>query len=358
MLEINDVHKSYGDVRAVDGITLRIEKGKMLSLLGPSGCGKTTLLRVLSGFLKPSQGTIIMDGQDVTLLPPEKRPTAMVFQNYALFPHMNIFNNISFGLRVRKWPLKKIRKAVKDILALVDLSGIETRSIYQLSGGQQQRIALARALILKPTVLLLDEPLSNLDAKLRVETRSQIRKIQKRVEITSIFVTHDQEEALTISDQIAVMNKGKIIQVGTPEEIYYSPNSNFVSDFIGKSNFLSGIYEPDSKGGGCFVLGDGTKILVANSTAPAGTGKMVIRPEMIRLIDCPEDAPGENIVPGRVEVITFLGEIVYYQVKIETGEMIQVPMYGSAVYNSVGTVAEGESVFLSWKPKSGSVLPL
>ena len=238
MPQIRNLCKSFNETRAVDHVSLDVEDGEMLCLLGPSGCGKTTLLMSMSGFLTPDEGSILMDGVDVTDLPPERRPTALGFQNHALFPHLTVFENVAFGLRAKKTPLKEIRIRVEEMLEIVGLSGKGGRGINQLSGGQQQRVALARSLVMKPKVLLLDEPLSNLDAKLRVETRQQIRSIQKSVGITSIFVTHDQEEALTMADRIAVMRDGKIGQHGTPQEIHHKPGNRFVADFMGKSNFM------------------------------------------------------------------------------------------------------------------------
>jgi ABC-type Fe3+/spermidine/putrescine transport system ATPase subunit len=387
MVELVNIHKHFGDVRAVDGVSLKIEAGEMVSLLGPSGCGKTTLLRVLSGFLKPSEGSVVMDGRDVTALPPDKRPTSLVFQNYALFPHMNVFDNIAFGLRIKKLPMARIRTAVADMLKLVGLTGMEQRAIRQLSGGQQQRVALARALVMEPAVLLLDEPLSNLDAKLRVETRVQIRKIQQSVGITSIFVTHDQEEALTISDRIAIMDKGRIIQFGTPEDVYYRPNSNFVAGFVGKSNFLAGNFEPGSAGNGIFTLSDGTRLSVSTvpacdssvsrssitraanpeaaitglaglesqtSVAQPGTARMMIRPERCRLLDAGTAPAGQCAVMGSVEYVTFLGEVVYYHLQLATGESMMVPVYGTAVQDA--TAVEGRRYLIAWEPDAGLLL--
>ncbi len=357
MVDIHNIHKHFGSVRAVDGVSLSIEQGEMICLLGPSGCGKTTLLRVLSGFLSPDEGRIEMDGKDVTALPPDKRPTSLVFQNYALFPHMNVFENIAFGLRVRKMPLAEIRESVGEMLELVGLSGMEERAIRQLSGGQQQRIALARALVMKPSVLLLDEPLSNLDAKLRVETRIQIRKIQQSVGITSIFVTHDQEEALTISDRIAIMDKGKIIQVGTPKDVYHRPNSGFVADFIGKSNFIHGDYVPDTSGRGRFTLADGTVLKPPESAQSAGPAMLMIRPELIQLSESHpsgKEAQERNCLEGRLEAVTFLGEIIYYHIAASSGDRFIVPAYGADSYNQDAT--EGTHFFISWESGSAVLL--
>ncbi|MFH2116122.1 MAG: ABC transporter ATP-binding protein, partial [Spirochaetota bacterium] len=281
-----------------------------------------------------------------------------VFQNYALFPHMNVFENVAFGLRVRKLPLAGIRETVAGMLALVGLTGMEQRAIRQLSGGQQQRVALARALVMKPAVLLLDEPLSNLDAKLRVETRIQIRKIQQSVGITSIFVTHDQEEALTISDRIAIMNKGRIMQFGSPEDVYHRPNSSFVADFVGKSNFLSGSYEPEGEGTGAFILSNGQRIPVLGSAAPAGADRMMIRPETMSLSDktpsSAADVPGTCGVAGTVEYVTFLGEVVYYHLILATGETVMVPIYGRDTRGAAS--AAGKHFFIRWEPDAGLVL--
>jgi spermidine/putrescine ABC transporter ATP-binding subunit len=353
MVELKNVSKSFGHVKAVDDVSLQVEAGEMLCLLGPSGCGKTTLLRILSGFLEPDQGKVIMNKQDVTDLPPEKRPTSLVFQNYALFPHLNVFDNIAFGLKIKKLPMPEIRKAVKDILAVVGLAGTEKRSIRQLSGGQQQRIALARALVMKPSVLLLDEPLSNLDAKLRVETRVHIQKIQKAVGITAIFVTHDQEEALSISDRIAIMQQGKIVQIGTPEEIYVNPNSEFVADFIGKSNILSGKLETNESGKAVFKLNSGLEFKLDNGGQDGGKGVYVLRPENIKVSSQPvAETDSMNVISATIEHITFLGEVSYYRVKISGDENLLVPMYG--VVQDKNNV--GDEIYLSWPVSAGVFL--
>jgi putative spermidine/putrescine transport system ATP-binding protein len=352
MVRLEKIHKAFGRVKAVDGVDLNVKRGEMLCLLGPSGCGKTTLLRILAGFLPPTEGEVFMDGKNVTKLPPEKRPTSLVFQNYALFPHMNVFENIAYGLRVRKLPSKEVRTRVGEILRLVGLEGMEERSIRQLSGGQQQRVALARALVLNPAVLLLDEPLSNLDAKLRVETRIQIRDIQRKMSITSVFVTHDQEEALTISDRIAVMNKGRIVQIGDPEEIYNRPTSNFVADFIGKSNFLEGTFHRDESGGGNFVLPGGQSIAIAHTQAPSGEARLTLRPEQISIS---REAPVEaqmNCLSATVDHVTFLGEMVYYHVSLKDGSRMLAPSYST----STRAFSEGDPIYLIWPPEVGLIL--
>ena len=232
--------KTGKDFKAVDDANLIIEPGSFVTLLGPSGCGKTTTLRMIAGFESPDEGEIYLGDQPINELTPNKRDTAMVFQSYALFPHYNVFDNVAYGLKLRKMDKDTIRKKVMDILELVELGGMEARMTNQLSGGQQQRVALARALVVEPSVLLFDEPLSNLDAKLRVSMRTEIRNIQQRVGITAVYVTHDQSEAMALSDQIIIMNKGVVAQIGTPQEIYYRPGNTFVANFIGEANFLQG----------------------------------------------------------------------------------------------------------------------
>jgi len=344
MVEVQNIKKNFGRILAVDNASFKVKRGELLGLLGPSGCGKTTLLRIISGLINPDQGVIFMDGKVVTALPPEKRPTSLVFQNYALFPHLSVFENIAFGLRIKKLRMKEIRKEVQNILEIVGLLGTENRSIRQLSGGQQQRIALARALVMKPSVLLLDEPLSNLDAKLRLETRLYIQKIQKALGITSIFVTHDQEEALSISDRIVIMNKGKIVQIGTPEEIYSKPNSKFTAYFIGKSNILSGNIRSDRRGNGLFTLASGQVLRVKSDIKTGTKCSLVIRPEYIQLLDEAKENENNNIFVGWVEHITYLGEINYYRIRLEGNETLLVSEYACGVSKKL----IGEKVFISW----------
>jgi iron(III) transport system ATP-binding protein len=231
-VQLKNITKKFDDVIAVNNISLTIHNGEFFSLLGPSGCGKTTVLRIIAGFYVPTSGEVLFNDKDVSTVPPNKRNTGMVFQNYALFPHMTVFENVAFGLRARKIPKQECRKRVDSALELVDLSGYCKRKVTLLSGGQQQRVALARAIVIEPAILLMDEPLSNLDAKLRRETRDQIRNLQKKLKITTIYVTHDQEEALTLSDRIAVMEKGVCQQMGTPDEIINNPANEFVASFI------------------------------------------------------------------------------------------------------------------------------
>jgi len=239
-LFLENISKSYEETLAVDGVTLAVPSGKILALVGPSGCGKTTLLRVIAGLLVPDQGRVLLDGQDMTKLPPYRRPTATVFQNYALFPHLNVYENIAYGLKARRSPGQNTKAAVQEIMDLMKITDLARRKVNELSGGQQQRVALARAMVVNPKILLFDEPLSSLDARLRVEMREEIKKIQQKTQITSIYVTHDQEEALAIAQQVAVMKDGKIEQLGTPREIYCFPETPFVAQFVGWGNLVQG----------------------------------------------------------------------------------------------------------------------
>ena len=309
--------KTKKDFYAVDKVSLNIEPGSFVTLLGPSGCGKTTTLRMIAGFESPDEGGIWLGGEKIDALTPDKRDTAMVFQSYALLPHYNIFDNVAYGLKLRKLPKDVIKQKVTDILELVGLSGMEARMTNQLSGGQQQRVALARALVVEPGVLLFDEPLSNLDAKLRVSMRTEIRRIQQKAGITAVYVTHDQSEAMSISDKIIIMNAGKIAQMGTPHEIYYHPVSEFVADFIGDANFLKGrmvhhdgdvdvveIYGQEVK-----VDGTGDRIAVGAETT------VVLRPESTVLCD-------EGVLPCEVIVSTFMGAYQLYHVMVGDTKLI------------------------------------
>ena len=309
--------KTKKDFYAVDKVSLDIEPGSFVTLLGPSGCGKTTTLRMIAGFESPDEGGIWLGGEKIDALTPDKRDTAMVFQSYALLPHYNIFDNVAYGLELRKLPKDEIKKKVTDILELVGLSGMEARMTNQLSGGQQQRVALARALVVEPGVLLFDEPLSNLDAKLRVSMRTEIRRIQQKAGITAVYVTHDQSEAMSISDKIIIMNAGKIAQMGTPHEIYYHPVSEFVADFIGDANFLKGrlvrhegnVDVVEICGKEVKVDGTGDRIAVGAETT------VVLRPESTVLCD-------EGVLPCEVIVSTFMGAYQLYHVMVGDTKLI------------------------------------
>lgn len=306
----------HDQVQALDDVSLDIREGELFTLLGPSGCGKTTTLRCIAGFEKPSAGAIDFLGRDFTSIPPFRRNIGMVFQSYALFPHLSIFENVAYGLRIRKLSSREVKERVNRIIALVGLEATQKRKPSELSGGQQQRIALARALVYDPHLLLLDEPLSNLDAKLRVYMREEIRRIQQRAKVTTIYVTHDQEEALSISDRIAVMHAGKVSQVGSPDEIYEHPNSIRVADFIGQANFLECAVKRD--GASVLALRSNEEISLRDSSAsiqsfPDREGILFVRPEQMEVTADP-DHP--NSLRGEVKVILYLGSVVRYYIEI------------------------------------------
>jgi spermidine/putrescine ABC transporter ATP-binding subunit len=324
MIEFRHVTKRYGSLVANDGLTLTIRRGELMTLLGPSGCGKTTALRCLTGYVRPDEGRILLDGKDVTEVPTHQRELGMVFQNFALFPHMTVQDNVGFPLMIRSLPREPRARMVADALRLVRLEGYESHYPRQLSGGQQQRVGLARALVYRPKVLLLDEPLSNLDAKLREEMRFEIKELVTRLGITAVYVTHDQAEALALSDRVAIMNRGRLEQVGTPEEIYEQPQSRFVAEFIGLSNFLEGRVETVA-GGSMRVTVGGLRV-----TAPAlphtGPGQPVllfVRPNEIELLGAGEPA-GENVFEACVEKATYLGDTMDYRVTLGRGLALRV----------------------------------
>jgi len=312
-LELNNVSKSFAEMSAVEDFELTVEQGELVSFLGPSGCGKTTTLRMIAGFEIPTAGKIKLDGEDLTTKPPNQRQVGMVFQSYALFPNMTVVQNIGFGLRIARRPKAEIESRTAEMLELIHMSDFAKRYPYQLSGGQQQRVALARALSIQPRVLLLDEPLSALDAKIRVELRSEIRRIQQQLGITTIYVTHDQEEALSLSDRIVVMSAGRMEQVGTPFEIYNYPKTSFVASFVGTLNQLRCIVADAGDGALAF---DGQTIRVAGPIEQPSGGRalMMLRPEELHL----GDDGGENRLSGTVQSVTFLGAIV--RVRVLLGE--------------------------------------
>ena len=302
--------KTGKDFYAVKDTSLTIQPGSFVTLLGPSGCGKTTTLRMIAGFESPDEGEIYLGDEAINALTPNKRDTAMVFQSYALLPHYNVFDNVAYGLKLRKVPKDEIKRRVMAILDLVELTGMEGRMTNQLSGGQQQRVALARALVIEPSVLLFDEPLSNLDAKLRVSMRTEIRRIQQRVGITAIYVTHDQSEAMALSDQIIVMKNGVVEQMGTPQEIYYHPKNEFVADFIGEANFLRGTMT-GRENGHAVIRVEGHDMPVADrpDMEPGREYTIVLRPEAAHLSD-------EGGVPCRVGLSCFMGSYQNYHVQL------------------------------------------
>lgn len=316
-LQLTNVQKAFGQTLAVRDVNLQVERGEFLSFLGPSGCGKTTTLRMIAGFEHPTSGAIVIDGVDVTGKPANQRNIGMVFQSYALFPNMTVASNIGFGLKVAGRGSQEIKTRVTEMLSLIKLETLGNRYPYQLSGGQQQRVALARALAIRPQLLLLDEPLSALDAKIRVSLRNEIRAIQRQLGITTIYVTHDQEEALSLSDRVVVMNEGRMEQIGTPFEIYNFPNTTFVASFVGTLNTLPATVV-DAAQGHLQVLGrdiySDEPITKARSEA---TVKLALRPEQLRLS---ATGTAENTLPGRVESISFLGAIV--RINISVGDAL------------------------------------
>ncbi len=345
-LELRNLSKVFGQgrtsVTAVDNINLEINPGEFITLLGPSGCGKTTTLRMIGGFETPSHGSINLDGADIIKFTPDKRPMGMVFQSFALFPHMSVYENVAYGLKIRKLPAKQIEQEVGLVLASMSLKDIEHRAPDQLSGGQQQRVALARAMVTKPKVLLFDEPLSNLDAKLRAQMRVEIRQVQQRLGITSIFVTHDQDEAMSISDRIVVMRNAKIEQVGTPAEIYLRPRSIFVADFVGRSNFISvDSIEKSANPGKTTIKIFGQMLDVANNPDAINSNQAVllVRPESIKVKRA--DTPNSKATQGRVLNVVFYGEHVEYTIESGSGNIVAVvsdPQYDQIV--PVGEIAE------------------
>lgn len=311
LLQIKDVVKVFGNNTVIDHISLDIESGKFITFLGPSGCGKTTLLRMIAGFYHTDGGSILMNGQDIAPLPPHKRNTPMVFQEYALFPHMTVFDNIAYGLKNRKIPNDEIQVKVKEAMELVNLSGLEKRFPNQMSGGQQQRVAIARALVNNSELLLLDEPLSNLDAKLRESVRVELRMIQQKLKITMLYVTHDQQEALSMSDKILVLDHGKMQQYGTPREIYFEPKTKFVADFIGTTNFLSG--KNKASGGETAIISYENQNVIGDQKFIEEEVTFSIRPESIQLSKNPVEHKVN--IPCKITQAMFLGEKVRYFAK-------------------------------------------
>ncbi len=349
-----NLNKSFGEVIAVRNLDLEIQQGEFFSFLGPSGCGKTTTLRMIAGFEFPATGRILFDGKDVTVLPANRRNAGMVFQNYALFPHMTVFENVAFGLQARKIAKTEIRRRVRDALKLVELTNLAPRKVTELSGGQQQRVALARAIVIEPMILLLDEPLSNLDAKLRVETRDEIRALQRRLGITTIYVTHDQEEALSLSDRIAVMNQGICHQVGTPAEIYQNPRDRFVARFVGNSNILEGIFSEIREGLFQVEIAPDWRVQVeSNSNDSFINGQSVsisLRPESISL-DNRSDSD-LNVFEGTIQKVSYSGAIIDYEVDV-FGHILRIKRF----INENGLKRKvGEKVLLQVHPSQIIIL--
>ncbi|MEW6267201.1 MAG: ABC transporter ATP-binding protein [Thermodesulfobacteriota bacterium] len=356
-IEIRNLFKRYKNVVAVNRIDLEVKQGEMLTLLGPSGCGKTTTLRCIAGLERPEEGDIVIDGRSMLaegFVPPAKRGIGMVFQNYAVWPHMRVSKNVTYGLKLQKIPKEEIRRKAEQVMDLVGLSGLEDRYPTQLSGGQQQRVALARALIRNPKVLLLDEPLSNLDAKLREKMRFEIKSLVRRMGITSVYVTHDQGEAMVISDRIAVMDSGDVVQLGTAQDIYKRPANRFVADFIGAMNFIAGkVVRTQNGQDKAIVKTEFTDELLctAPDSQPAAEGREVyasIRPEDVEISDTPrQDA--RNVFKGTVEHRAYLGNFLYFFVNI-SDQTIRVQVSHILKY------AEGQEVYLFLNPEKCMIL--
>jgi len=353
-LVLKDLTKTFGKgssaVTAVDAINLTVKEGELITLLGPSGCGKTTTLRMIAGFHTPTSGDILIDGESVNTLPPNKRPTAMVFQNYALFPHLTVRENISFGLKVRGDNKEEIIRKVDEIMNLIGLNGLADRQPRELSGGQQQRVSLARAMIMEPKVLLFDEPLSNLDAMLRVSTRLEIRKLQQRVGITSVYVTHDQEEAMTLSDQVIIMKDGLIQQIGSPSEIYSHPCNRFVAGFIGKANFLDATIK-DIKDEQMTLDFMGKEIIAPHWEKSQKQGDSVVivaRPESIIIKE-----PSDDCIEGTVINSVYFGSQMLYEVKITDDLVFRIEVADPQQHIQFSA---GIKVGLSFKDRSLHIL--
>lgn len=342
-VRLDHVTKRFGTVTAVRDVNLQIREGEFFTFLGPSGCGKTTTLRMVAGFEQPSDGQIWFDKKDMTSVPPNRRDAGMVFQNYALWPHMTVAENVAFGLQVRRVPKAEAASRVEEALELVRLGGLGPRKVTQLSGGQQQRVALARVLVVRPTILLLDEPLSNLDAKLRLEMRYEIRQLQQRLGITAIYVTHDQSEALAISDRVAVFNQGVVAQVGTPAEVYNRPASAFVAAFIGETNLLPVSSHSSASGETNLVCGDIR--LTVTGAVPAGEGRLqaAVRPEHIRVSR--ERPAGVNVLAARIAMTQLNGTVVVYQIDC-AGTRLQA----TDLYSGRALLESGAEVWLSVDP--------
>lgn len=352
-VQLRGISKRFGDVLAVDQVNLGIEEGEFFSLLGPSGCGKTTTLRMVAGFVAPTEGSISVAGSEISHLPPEKRGIGIVFQNYAIFPHMNAYDNIAFGLRMRKVDKAEIDRKVRASLGQVGLTGLETRYDREMSGGQKQRVALARVLVTEPKILLLDEPLSALDKKLREEMKYWIKDLQQELGITTIHVTHDQGEALTMSDRIAVMNEGRVEQIGTPDEIYEQPNNNFVTSFIGHSNIFPARVA-DIANGEMRVETAGIKVSVptVGGVSVGDSVSIVVRPEHVLLGDVPGGDDDVVTIRGRVANRTYQGSFIRYEVAV--GDLSLV---AEAVNRPDLKVHEpGAEVGVGWHQKSCAVL--
>jgi iron(III) transport system ATP-binding protein len=326
-IRLQDIVKRFGALEAVSHVSLDIQDGELFTLLGPSGCGKTTILRLIGGFHRPDGGQIYFGDREVSAIPPYERNIGMVFQNYALWPHMTIFDNVAYGLKIKKTPRAQLEERVNRALSLVHLTGLEKRYPGQLSGGQQQRVALARALVLNPDVLLLDEPLSNLDAKIRQQVRAEIRKLQKDLAITAIYVTHDQEEALALSDRIAVINQGKLQQLGPPRDLYQRPRNAFVADFIGINNLFAGEVKDVREAEGWMAVETRfgvIKCLYEGRFKAGDPCKVTVRPEVATICEADEPSGDSNVIAGKVAFASYIGNTIRYDIELDAETLFKV----------------------------------
>jgi spermidine/putrescine transport system ATP-binding protein len=353
-IAVEGVSKRFGRVAAVDDVTLSIGEGEFFSMLGPSGCGKTTTLRMIAGFEAPDEGRIVLKGQDVTRVAANRRPVNMVFQQYALFPHMSIYDNIAFGLKAKHIPREEHRGRIEQLLEVVALEGYEKRKPKQLSGGQQQRVALARALVNRPAALLLDEPLGALDVKLRKQMQLELKRIQSELGTTFVYVTHDQEEALAMSDRIAVMSGGQVEQIGTPREIYEHPESAFVADFIGSLNALDFRVEELVGGYGVMRVGDRERMVAAldSGVRTGDTVRLAVRPERIQIGRDGDGSEGGSRLEGTIAEIIYLGSSTQFHVDTAAGRVVSTRLADE----SLGTLEPGSHVVLSWDATDASPL--
>ena len=350
-VELQNVSRQFGNVTAVDSVSLSVRRGEFLTLLGPSGCGKTTLLRMIAGFEIPDTGRVILGGRDVTDIPPYRRDVTTVFQQYALFPHLNVFDNVAFGLERRRIARDEIKRRVAEALEMVRLSGMGERRSSELSGGQQQRVAVARALVLEPKVLLLDEPLAALDLKLRKQMQLELKGLQRRLGISFVYVTHDQEEALTMSDRVVVMNAGKIEQQGRAEEIYERPLTEFVAGFIGSSNIIEGVVESAGDQLSVIKLGNTAFTVEGNEASQGERVRVMIRPEKIHLSF---NGSGDAL-QGEIESAVYLGDSTQWRVILEDGQSITALEQNRQPFRSFQNLA-GRKVSVSWEPGSAVIL--
>ena len=357
LIRFQNVTRRFGDVTAIDGLSLDIYEREFFALLGPSGCGKTTLMRMLAGFETPSEGRVLLGGQDLAGVPPYRRPVNIMFQSYALFPHMSVADNIAFGLKQESLPRAEISARVAEMLKLVHLEGFERRRPDQLSGGQRQRVALARALARRPKVVLLDEPLAALDRKLREKTQFELMDIQATLGTTFMIVTHDQEEAMTVADRIAVMDHGRIVQMGTPTEIYEQPSSRYVAEFVGDVNLIEATVS--GRDGGAVLLasaiGSPLRAMVTENIVPGAAVALALRPEKLRITVRKPGEAAENVARGEVTGIAYLGDLSIYQVRLESGQVMKAAR-PNVTRVAEQPIARGDKVFLSWTPEAGVVL--